>query len=78
LLRLNFDRKGLLNWDTIVSYIDPKTGFPSPKMNVKSPCGNRQRPEIGSCVAGEPLKEWFQSDISQIRSVCTRKQTANV
>jgi hypothetical protein len=57
LLRLNFDRKGLLSWDTIVSYINPKTGFPSPRLNVKSPCGDRQRPEIGSCVAGEPLKE---------------------
>jgi poly-gamma-glutamate synthesis protein (capsule biosynthesis protein) len=57
LLRLNFDRKGLLSWDTIVSYIDPKTGFPNPRLNVKSPCGNRQHPEIGFCVAGKPLKE---------------------
>lgn len=57
LLRLNFDRKGLLNWDTIVSYIDPKTGFPHPKLDIKSPCGNRQRQEITSCIAGTPLKE---------------------
>jgi hypothetical protein len=57
LLRLNFDRKGLLNWDTIVSYIDPKTGFPYPKLDMKSPCGNRQSYEIASCTAGKPLKE---------------------
>ena len=57
LLRLNFDRKGLLSWDTIISYINPKTGFPSPRLNMKSPCGNRQSPEIDFCVAGEPLKE---------------------
>lgn len=57
LLRLNFDRKGLLSWDTIVSYIDPKTGFPNPVLNVKSPCGNRQSAAIGSCAAGKPLKE---------------------
>ena len=57
LLRLNFDRKGLLNWDTIVSYIDPKTGFPHPKLDIKSPCGNRQSHEIASCMAGTPLKE---------------------
>jgi poly-gamma-glutamate synthesis protein (capsule biosynthesis protein) len=57
LLRLNFDRKGLLSWDTVVSSINPETGFPRPGLNMKSPCGNRQRPEIGSCAAGELLKE---------------------
>lgn len=57
LLRLNFDSRGLLGWDTIVSQIDQKTGFPNPGLNLRSPCGNRQSPGIGSCVAGVPLKE---------------------
>ena len=55
LLRLNFDRQGLLSWDTVVSSINPQTGFPGLRLNTKSPCGNRQRSEIGSCVAGNNI-----------------------
>jgi hypothetical protein len=59
LLRLNFDRRGLLSWDTIVSYIDSKTGFPSPRQNKNSPCGNRESAEIGLCIAGESSRSSF-------------------
>lgn len=39
LLRLRLDRKGLLNWDTVVAHMDDD-GIPHPDKEVPSPAGN--------------------------------------
>lgn len=48
-LRLSLDKSGLLSWETRTARIDAQ-GTPHPQSGGKSPCGNRNDPEIRACV----------------------------
>ena len=50
LLRLRLDRKGLLNWDTVVAHTD-ENGIPHPERETASPAGDTRSGSIKSCRA---------------------------
>ncbi len=53
-LRMDFDPQGAKGFDTHVARLDPD-GIPHRDTTTPSPCWQRGQPQVGQCLAGQPL-----------------------